>query len=102
MRVPEVSGIIAVMKRIHARVHGFVQGVGYRVFAQSEALRLGLCGYVRNCTDGTVEVVAEGEEGTLHRFVETLRRGPIGARVQRVDIEYAEATQEWDTFSIRR
>ncbi len=100
MRVPDASGIIALMKRIYARVHGFVQGVGYRVFAQSEALCLGLCGYVRNCTDGTVEVVAEEE--ALHRFVEALRRGPIGARVQRVDIEYAEATQEWDTFSIRR
>jgi len=90
------------MKRMYARVHGFVQGVGYRVFAQSQALRLGLRGYVRNCADGTVEVVAEGEEHQLQGFLRALQRGPLGARVQRVDIEYAEATQEWETFTIRR
>jgi len=90
------------MKRIYARVHGFVQGVGYRVFAQSQAQRLGLRGYVRNCADGTVEVVAEGDEHQLHEFLRALQHGPLGARVQRVDFEYAEATQEWDAFTIRR
>jgi acylphosphatase len=90
------------MKRLYARVHGFVQGVGYRVFAQSAAQRLGLCGYVRNCMDGSVEVVAEGDEHRLHEFLHALRRGPLGARVQRVDTEYAKATREWDAFTIRR
>ena len=90
------------MKRLYARVYGYVQGVGYRAFAQAEAQRLGLCGYVRNCADGTVEVVAEGEENALQLFLHALRRGPTGARVQRVDAEYAEATREWDTFTIRR
>ena len=90
------------MKRLYAWVQGFVQGVGYRVFAQSEAQRLGLSGYVRNCADGTVEVVAEGEEDALQEFLHALQRGPLGARVQRVDTEYAEATREWDTFTIRR
>jgi len=90
------------MKRLYAWVHGFVQGVGYRVFAQSEAQRLGLSGYVRNCADGTVEVVAEGEEDALQEFLHALQRGSLGARVQRVDTEYAEATREWDTFTIRR
>jgi acylphosphatase len=90
------------MKRLYARVHGFVQGVGYRVFAQSQARRLGLCGYVRNCADGSVEVVAEGDEHQLHEFLHVLQRGPLDARVQRVDIEYAKAKREWDTFTIRR
>jgi acylphosphatase len=90
------------MRRLYARVHGFVQGVGYRVFAQSEAQRLELYGYVRNCADGSVEVVAEGDEHRLHEFLHALQRGPLGARVHRVDTEYAEATREWDTFTIRR
>jgi acylphosphatase len=90
------------MKRLYARVHGYVQGVGYRFFAQSEAQRLGLCGYVRNCADGTVEVVAEGEENALQLFLHALQRGPTGARVQRVDADYAEATREWNAFTIRR
>jgi len=90
------------MKRLYACVHGYVQGVGYRVFAQSEAQRLGLRGYVRNCANGTVEVVAEGEEDALQLFLHALQRGPAGARVQRVDTDYAEATHEWDDFTIRR
>ena len=90
------------MKRLYARVHGFVQGVGYRIFAQAEAQRLGLRGYVRNWADGTVEVVAEGEEDALQLFLHALRRGPTGARVQRVDADYAEATREWNAFTIRR
>jgi acylphosphatase len=90
------------MKRLYARVYGYVQGVGYRAFAQAEAQRLGLCGYVRNCADGTVEVVAEGEEDALQLFLHALRRGPTGARVQRVDADYAEATREWNAFTIRR
>jgi acylphosphatase len=90
------------MKRLYARVYGYVQGVGYRAFAQAEAQRLGLCGYVRNCADGTVEVVAEGEENALQLFLHALQRGPTGARVQRVDADYAQATHEWDDFTIRR
>lgn len=90
------------MRRLRARVYGVVQGVGYRVFAQSEAQRLGLCGYVRNCADGTVEICAEGEEQPLREFLNALQRVPIGARVQRVDAEYTEAMSEWDSFAIRR
>jgi acylphosphatase len=89
------------MKRLYARVYGYVQGVGYRAFAQAEAQRLGLCGYVRNCADGTVEVVAEGEEDALQLFLHALQRGPTGARVQRVDADYAQAIHEWDDFTIR-
>lgn len=90
------------MRRLHARVYGVVQGVGYRVFAQSEAQRLGLCGYVRNCADGSVEVCAEGEEQQLREFLNALWRGPAGASVMRVDTEYTDATTAWNAFTIRR
>lgn len=90
------------MKRLTVRVYGVVQGVGFRMFAQSEARRLGLSGYVRNCADGSVETVAEGEETMLARFLEALRRGPFGARVDRVESSYSAATGEFDGFTIRR
>ncbi|MCS7191300.1 MAG: acylphosphatase [Fimbriimonadales bacterium] len=90
------------MKRLVARVYGIVQGVGYRVFTQSAAVQKGLQGYVRNCPDGSVEVVAEGDESLLKQFLETLQRGPVGARVEHIEATYSEATGEYAGFVIRR
>ncbi|MFN3689832.1 MAG: acylphosphatase [Fimbriimonadales bacterium] len=90
------------MKRLTVRVYGVVQGGGFRAFALSEAHQLGLIGYVRNCADGSVEAVAEGEEAMLEIFLESLRRGPLGARVDRVESSYTAATGEFEGFTIRR
>ncbi|MDE1859640.1 MAG: acylphosphatase [Candidatus Micrarchaeota archaeon] len=49
-------------------VHGFVQGVGYRYFVRGVALRFGIHGFVENKKDGSVLVVAQGEEEALERF----------------------------------
>ncbi len=61
-----------------------VQGVGFRWFTLRAARRLGLAGWVRNETDGSVEVVAEGDERAMELFVEELRGGPEGAAVSEV------------------
>ncbi|MDW8106429.1 MAG: acylphosphatase [Armatimonadota bacterium] len=90
------------MKRLRAYVHGIVQGVGFRMFAQSEALRLGLKGYVRNCADGSVEVVAEGSEEQLEAFLRCLRIGPTGARVDMIETYWEEGTNEHQSFTIRK
>jgi acylphosphatase len=66
-------------------VSGRVQGVGFRYFALREAESLGLVGFVRNLPDGSVEVVAEGDEPPLARFEERLREGPGFARVSGID-----------------
>ncbi|MFN7015745.1 MAG: acylphosphatase [Fimbriimonadales bacterium] len=89
------------MKRLTVRIYGVVQGVGFRAYALSHARRLGLSGYVRNCADGSVEAVAEGEEAELEEFLESLRRGPLGARVDFVKNSYTAATGEFDGFTIR-
>jgi len=65
-------------------VSGVVQGVGFRWFVKREARRLALRGVVRNLPDGSVEVVAEGADGALQVLHDTLRHGPIGSRVDRV------------------
>lgn len=64
---------------------GRVQGVGYRWWAVGSAQRLGLCGWVRNLTDGTVEILAIGEAGAIDRLAEACRTGPSGARVEDVE-----------------
>jgi acylphosphatase len=79
------------VERLHAVVHGYVQGVGYRDFAAREGRRLGLAGAVRNLSDGTVEVIAEGEREVLAEFLVGLRRGPSEAEVQRVEEQWESA-----------
>jgi acylphosphatase len=66
-------------------VQGRVQGVGYRYFVRRQAEALGVTGYARNRPDGTVEVVAEGDESSLRAFEERLRSGPDFASVSGVD-----------------
>jgi acylphosphatase len=70
--------------RLDARVLGRVQGVGYRVFALREAMRLGLDGFVANERDGSVRVVVEGPEPDVDALVERLEEGPPAAIVDRV------------------
>jgi len=87
--------------RLSAIVHGRVQGVGFRFFVQLRASELGLTGYVRNRWDGTVEVVAEGEEGAVRRFLEELRMGPRSAIVDRVDVQWGDYTGAFKYFGVR-
>ena len=66
-------------------VYGQVQGVGFRYFTQQEALRLGIRGYARNLDDGSVEVVACGEQQQVDALIDWLKQGgPRHARVDRV------------------
>jgi acylphosphatase len=78
-------------QRLHALVHGRVQGVGFRATTLDEARRLGLAGWVRNRHDGTVEVLAEGSSAKLRLFLAYLHRGPRGAKVTSVIEEWAAA-----------
>ena len=79
---------------LRLRIEGFVQAVGYRIFVIDEARRLGLDGWVRNRSDGTVEALASGNTKTVEAFVAICMRGPPGARVKNVDLHQAEAPTE--------
>ena len=80
---------------------GRVQGVGFRYFAEEAAHVEGLIGWVRNRPDGAVEVFAEGDREAVFRFEAKLRRGPAGARLERVDVEDDMPTGRSGTFTIR-
>ena len=82
-------------------ISGRVQGVGFRYFTHTAAVREGIHGWVRNLPDGRVEVAAEGEAAALDRFEHQLRHGPRGARVEDVDVTDTGATGHDTGFAVR-
>jgi acylphosphatase len=89
------------MRRLHAVVHGRVQGVNFRAYTIRQADDLGLCGWVRNVRNGTVETVAEGEQGQLNSFLAFLQVGPPSAIVSQVEADWQAATGEFTEFRVR-
>lgn len=81
-------------------VSGRVQGVGFRYFTQDTALREGVTGWVRNLPDGRVEALLEGDAEAVTRVERALRRGPRGARVDRVYVDDEDPTGSYATFSV--
>jgi acylphosphatase len=79
------AGTADLVAVLHAVVRGRVQGVGFRWFVRERARALGVRGWVRNRSDGSVEVEAEGDAGTLEQLRELLWNGPAGAHVRAVD-----------------
>ncbi len=73
---------------VHLIVRGRVQGVYYRAGTEKSAQGLGLTGWVRNCSDGSVEIHAEGTKEKIEKFIEWCRKGPVLASVKEVDIEW--------------
>ncbi len=89
--------------RLHARVRGHVQGVGFRYFVQRTGQQLGLAGYARNEPSGdALEVFAEGSRQSLTRLLEQLHKGPPASVVLDIEVEWQEATGEFEQFLIRR
>ena len=77
---------------MQALVTGRVQGVSFRYYAEREAQRLGVGGWVRNEPDGSVAAYVEGDPDAVDAFVAWLHQGPPAARVERVDVEETRAT----------
>jgi acylphosphatase len=88
------------MRRIIIRVTGEVQGVGYRSWVYRRATRLGVSGVVRNEPDGSVTVVAEGDEEALRALVEECRRGPGLAKVACAEVSWGEFRGEYRGFEV--
>ena len=89
-------------ERLSARITGRVQGVGFRNFTQMRARQLELTGWVRNEQDGSVRLEAEGPRGALEELLDAVHEGPRMARVNEVSADWEEATNEFDTFRVRR
>ncbi len=87
-------------KQLQATISGRVQMVMYRDFAQRKARKLGLVGTVQNQKDGSVSVIAEGEENTLNDYVKYLNRGSILSKVKNVRISWTEPSGIFSDFTI--
>jgi acylphosphatase len=88
------------LKQLHLMVRGRVQGVYFRASTQREARRLGLTGWVKNRSDGSVEVLAEGEETSIRELYSWAQKGPSAARVDRVDTRWRSFTGDFADFRV--
>lgn len=88
------------MKAIHLKIRGTVQGVFFRAETKEVADSLGITGWVRNLSDGSVEVFAQGEENALEKFEAWCTHGPPGAVVTQV-VKMEQKTAKLKGFSIR-
>lgn len=89
------------MKELHLYISGVVHGVSFRYYTQSLAQKLGLRGWVKNLSDGRVEVLAQGPKEQLEKLLEWCREGPEAAQVSDMDISWREAGGEFSGFEIR-
>lgn len=72
------------------RIAGTVQGVGYRIWMERQATRLGVSGWVRNRGDGSVEALVHGDPAAVEELLRSCRRGPTGAAVTLIREDLAE------------
>ncbi len=84
--------------KIKIKIFGYVQGVFFRYTTRKFARNLGLTGYVKNMPDGTVYIEAEGAKDKLNELLEFSKHGPKYARVEKVEYEYSQPTNEFKEF----
>jgi acylphosphatase len=83
------------------KIHGKVQGVGYRFFATRVARRLGLKGTIESVRDGYVEAIVEGEKSVIDEWLEELKEGPRYAEVTSIDEETKDYTGRLGDFDVK-
>jgi acylphosphatase len=87
--------------QLHVIVEGRVQGVGFRAFTQRTAINYGLSGWVRNRWDGSVELMAEGQNTDLEKFLITIKRGPFPGTTRNVRVVWKDASGGFTNFLIK-
>jgi acylphosphatase len=89
------------LARIHIRVKGRVQGVGFRAFVAANAQAIGVDGWVRNVGWNEVETVAEAARAVLEHFLAVVSAGPRSSLVEDAHVDWETPTGEFSTFEIR-
>ncbi len=89
------------MVRYFGRASGRVQGVGFRFFVQKNSEELGLTGWVRNMSDGTVTMEVQGEQEAVDELVGRLQAGNFFIKVESLSMEAREVVPEESGFSVR-
>ena len=87
------------MKSIHLIISGKVQGVFFRDSARRKANELGLTGFVRNLSNGTVEIVAQGSEEKINELIEFIKNNPGHSKVKDIEINHKDL-EKFNGFEI--
>ena len=86
------------LKRVEVVIEGHVQGIFFRSNTVTHAKKLGITGFVKNLPNETVKAVFEGNEKELNEILEFCKKGPMGARVTAVKVDWKPATNEFKDF----
>jgi acylphosphatase len=92
---------MAATDQVHAWVQGLVQGVGFRYYVRRCAADLPITGWVRNLSDGRVELLAEGSRADLEALLAAVRQGPRGSQVSHIQVEWGQPGGELRGFSVQ-
>lgn len=89
------------IKTFKILIHGKVQGVFFRSFIKEKAGYLNIKGFTRNIENGSVEVVAQGNEENIGKFIEFFKIGPKTAKVERIEVSHETMETEFKKFEIK-
>ena len=89
------------MKTIQIMVNGRVQGVCFRAYIQKKAIKLGVTGFAKNNIDGTVEIIACGDQENLKKFMTYCHKGSIMAKVNQVIVKEYDTNDSFAHFDVR-
>jgi len=89
------------IRHVNLIISGKVQHVGFRFMTMQAAYKFGVFGYVKNKTNGSIYIEAEGEEEKLNKFIEWCKVGPVGAEIAEVDISEGEI-KNYTSFDIKK
>jgi len=87
-------------KQVHIYYSGRVQGIGFRFTAERMAQELGVGGWVKNLSDGRVEVIAEAQEDKLKEFIAQINK-TFSQYIQDIDINWQPAMGEFRDFGVK-
>lgn len=89
------------LKQLHLIVSGHVQGVGFRYYAQTIALAKQITGWVRNRSDGSVEIVAEGDKDHIDNYLSSIKLGSPFSTVESIEVTEQDIINHFNSFTIK-
>lgn len=89
------------MKRIRILIEGRLQGVNFRYHTQQQAQKLALAGFVRNLSDGRIEIDAQGEDEMVEKMLAWCQQGPQSSQIKSILFRYDEPSENASDFVVR-
>lgn len=89
------------MKRVRILIEGKLQGANFRYHTQQEAQKLGLAGFVRNLSDGRIEIDAQGDDESVDKMLAWCQEGPQSAQLKSILFRYDEPSEHATDFVVR-